>query len=76
MRGVNGPMIDTDRLMLIPARPDDREADRPYRQMCVAAVAAALDAEVALEIAIAQLANAASRMAQPVRGDTAGAAAA
>jgi len=64
-------MIDTDRLMLIPARPEDREADRPYRQMCVAAVAAALDAEVALEIAIAQLAHA-SRMAPPVCGDTAG----
>ena len=66
-------MIDTDWLMLIPARSEDREtADRPYRQMCVAAVAAALDAEVALEIAIAQLANATSRVATPVGGDTAG----
>ncbi|MFN3889051.1 MAG: hypothetical protein ACK4MV_01545 [Beijerinckiaceae bacterium] len=70
-------MIDTDRLMLIPARTDEREvADRPYRQMCVAAVAAALDAEVALEIAIAQLAREARKMALPACGEMAAAAAA
>ncbi len=70
-------MIDTERLMLIPARTDDGGSnDRPYRQMCVAAVAAALDAEVALEIAIAQLLCEACKMAMPVRGNMMGAAAA
>jgi hypothetical protein len=70
-------MIDTDRLMLIPACTDEREVtDRPYRQMCVAAVAAALDAEVALEIAIAQLACEERKTATPARGEMVDAAAA
>ena len=70
-------MIDTERLMLIPARTDECEAgNRPYRQMCLAAVAAALDAEVALEIAIAQLACEARKMAMPARSEMMGAVAA
>lgn len=70
-------MIDTERLMLIPARMDESESiHRPYRQMCVAAVAAALDAEVALENAIAQLACEARKMAMPARGEMTGAVAA
>ncbi len=70
-------MIDTERLMLIPARMDEHESrDRPYRQMCLAAVAAALDAEVGIEIAIAQLANEARRMIAPARANIANAAAA
>lgn len=70
-------MIDTDRLMLAPIRPDDGLSDeRPYRQMCVAAVAAALDADTALEIAIAQLVCEARKMAAPDREETADAAAA
>lgn len=64
-------MIDTERLMLIPERMDERPSDRPYRQMCLAAVAAALDEEVALEIAIAQLASEARKMATPVRASAA-----
>lgn len=63
--------------MLVPVRADDSESgDRPYRRMCVAAVAAALEADVALEIAIAQLACAAHKMAAPDHADMAGAAAA
>ena len=63
--------------MMIPARTDEREfRDRPYRQMCVAAVAAALDAEVGLEIAIAQLTREARRMSAPVRTNVANAVAA
>ena len=63
-------MIDTERLMLIPARMDDREySDRPYRQMCVAAVAEALDMQVGLEIAIARLCRESTQMAAPVRGN-------
>lgn len=70
-------MIDTERLMMIPARMDEREfRDRPYKQMCVAAVAAALDAEVGLEIAIAQLTREARRMSAPVRATVANAVAA
>ncbi|MDP2357071.1 MAG: hypothetical protein Q8M31_13565 [Beijerinckiaceae bacterium] len=70
-------MIDTERLMLIPDRMDEDESrDRPYRQMCVAAVAAALDAEVALEIAIAQLVSEARKLNAPVRANVANAVAA
>jgi hypothetical protein len=70
-------MIDTERLHQIPARTEERDpVDRPYRKMCVAAVAAALDAEVALEIAIAQLACEARKMAMPASGLVAGEAAA
>lgn len=70
-------MIDTERLMMIPARMDEHDfRDPPYRQMCLAAVAAALDAEVGLEIAIAQLTREARRMSAPVRANVANAVAA
>ncbi len=70
-------MIDTERLMLIPARTDEYEfRDRPYQRMCVAAVAAALDAEVGLEIAIARLASEARKMSAPLRANIASAVAA
>jgi hypothetical protein len=70
-------MIDTERLMLIPARMDEGEcSDRPYRQMCVAAVSAALDMQVALEIAISRLARDTHKTAAPARKDTRDAAAA
>ena len=63
-------MFDAERLSMIPARAERtpaRRAERPYQRIGVAAVAAALDAEIALEIAIAQLADKARAMAMAAR---------
>jgi hypothetical protein len=60
-------MFDQERLSMIPTRNDVGGAERPYQRLGVAAVAAALDAEVALEIAIAQLAKTGRAMAIAAR---------
>ncbi|MBX9759992.1 MAG: hypothetical protein K2Y29_14535 [Beijerinckiaceae bacterium] len=61
-------MFDAERLSMIPARAAEAHgAERPYQHMGVAAVAAALDAEIALEIAIAQLADKARAMVMAAR---------
>ena len=70
-------MIFPESTSMIPERGErEPSPDRPYRQICVAAVAAALDAEVALEIAIANLAGEAHKMVLALRGEAREAAAA
>jgi hypothetical protein len=50
---------------------ENGSGDRPYRGMCVQAVAAALEAEVALELAIAQFVREARTMTAPAGGNSA-----
>lgn len=61
-------MFDVDRLSMIPERAYEAAGvERPYQSVGVAAVAAALDAEIALEIAITQLADKARAMVLAAR---------
>jgi hypothetical protein len=61
-------MFDAERLSMIPARNEAPAAsERPCQRIGVAAVAAALEAEIALEIAIAQLADKGRAMAMAAR---------